>query len=214
MVNVNGLYDISRTVSPQIAVWPGDTPFSYDVVMSKDSGASVNLTTLHLSAHTGTHADAYWHYDSNGLHPAEMPLKKYMGTAQVISLLRAEGGITPAELAGIDLDGAERVLFHTPASDLADHEWSNTFAYLTVELIDYLADRGVVLIGLDSPSVDHVDSKALPCHHQLLTRGMVNLESLQLTGVPDGRYELVALPLRLSAVCGSPVRAVLRDLHL
>lgn len=205
------LYDISRTVGPQIAVWPGDTPFSYDVVMSKAAGASVNLTTLHLSAHTGTHADAYWHYDADGLHPAEMPLEKYIGPAQVISLKRAEGGITPGELAGIDLAGAERVVFHTPASRLPDQQWSNTFAYLTVELIDFLAERDVILIGLDAPSVDHVDSKELPCHHRLLAHGMVNLESLQLTGVPDGRYELIALPLRIGEVCGSPVRAILRE---
>lgn len=207
------IYDISRQVSPSIAVWPGDTPFSFDVLLSKTAGASVNLTTLHLSAHTGTHADAYWHFDEHGLHPAQMPLEKYIGLAQVITLPRADGGITPAELTGIDLDGAERVLFHTPASDLADQQWSDSFAYLTVELIDYLADRGIILIGLDAPSVDRVDSKELPCHHHLMARGLVNLESLQLSGIPDDRYELIALPLRIAEVCGSPVRAILRSLH-
>ncbi len=212
MGTMTTLHDITRIIQPTISVWPGDTPFHFDQVLSKAEGASVNLTTLHLSAHTGTHADAYWHFDDSGAHPAEMPLEKYLGPVQVITLPRADGGITPAELAGIDLTGAERVLFHTPASALPDDHWSDTFAYLTVELIDRLAGDGIQLIGIDSPSVDRVDSNELPCHHRLLTHGMVNLESVLLRDVPEGRYELIALPLQIAGVCGSPVRAVLRTL--
>ncbi len=205
------LYDITRTISPTMSVWPGDTAFRYDLNAGLTVGDSVNLTTLHLSAHTGTHADAYWHFDAVGAHPAAMPIEKYLGTAQVISLNRMEGGITPAELSGHNLSGAERILFHTPISALPDDQWPEPFPYLTVELIDLLAEAGIVLIGVDSPSVDRVDSKDLPCHHRLLARGIVNLENLNLSAVPDGRYELIALPLKIAEVCGSPVRAVLRS---
>ena len=137
---------------------------------------------------------------------------RYLGPAQVISVARIEGGITVADLAGIDINGAERVLLHTAVSALTDNQWPDPFPYLTLELVDYLADQGIKLIGVDSLSVDAVDSKTLPCHHQIRARNMANLENLLLHNVPDGRYELIALPLRLETACGSPVRAVLRSI--
>ncbi|MHB8629647.1 MAG: cyclase family protein [Aggregatilineales bacterium] len=206
------LYDVTRTISPAISVWPGDSLFQIEQLGQIAMGDSVNLTTLHMSAHTGTHADAWWHCSDEGVRIGDMPLDRYIGPAQVLSVLRASGGIMVSDLAGTDLTGAERVLFHTPVSELADDRWPDPFPYLTVELVDFLADHGIKLIGLDSPSVDAVDSKTLPCHQRLRIRGLANLENLQLRAVPDGRYELMALPLRLAGACGSPVRAVLRSL--
>ncbi len=205
-------YDVTRMVSPAISVWPGDSLFQIEQLGRIAAGDSVNLTTLHMSAHTGTHADAWWHCSDEGAHIGDMPLDRYIGAAQVVSVARVSGGITVGDLAGIDLAGAERALFHTPVSELSDDRWPDPFPFLTVELVDFLADRGIKLIGIDSPSVDAVDSKTLPCHQRLRTRGLANLESLQLRAVPDGRYELMALPLRLVGACGSPVRAVLRSL--
>ena len=206
------LYDISRTVSTTTAVWPGDSQFHLEVLSDMTQGQSVNLTTLHLSAHTGTHADAWWHYSTDGARIGAMPLDRYIGPAQVISVARRAGGITLADLNGVGIDGAERVLLHTAISDLNDDQWPDPFPCLTVELVDYLAAHAIRLIGVDLPSVDAVDSRTLPCHNRIRAHGMANLESLQLRGVPDGRYELIALPLRIEVACGSPVRAVLRRL--
>jgi arylformamidase len=108
------------------------------------------------------------------------------------------------------LDGEERLLIHSQVSDL-DEVWPDIFPYLSVELINWFAGQGGRLIGLDSPSADAFDSRDLPCHHALRRNGMVNLESLVLRDVPDGDYELVALPLKFADACGSPVRAILRD---
>jgi arylformamidase len=94
-----------------------------------------------------------------------------------------------------------------------DHEWPDEFPYLSVELVERLASLNIRLVGLDSPSVDAFESQDLPCHHALHRHGLVNLESLLLRGVPDGDYELIALPLKLDGACGSPVRAVLRTLE-
>ena len=212
MIPTNSLYDITRTINAEIAVWPGDSPFQLEMVADIAAGSSVNLSTIHLSAHTGTHADAWWHFSDDGTRIGAMLLERYLGPAQVISVARTHGGITVADLAGIDITGAERVLLHTAISALPDNQWPDPFPYLTVELVDYLADQGIKLIGVDSPSVDAVDSKTLPCHHQIRARNMANLENLLLHAVPDGRYELIALPLRLEAACGSPVRAVLRSI--
>ena len=206
------LYDITRTVTPRTAVWPGDTPYSFETVASIADGSSVNLTTICLSPHTGTHADAYFHYERDGEHPAAMPLDAYVGRARVVTVTRRDGPLTPADLAGVEMAGAERLLVHSHVSELADDVWPDEFPYLSVELIEWLAGLGVRLIGLDSPSVDDFTSKDLPCHHALRRFGLVNLELVQLRGVPDGDYDLTALPLKLDDACGSPVRAVLRTL--
>lgn len=207
------LYDISRTIAPTTAVWPGDEPFSFSMVMELAQGHSVNLTRLSLSPHTGTHADAGWHTSAQGLHPDQLPLEKYIGRAQVATISRRHGGIVPSDVAHLVKTPIERLLIHTRISDDPDQVFDETFPYPTVELIDWLADQGAVLLGLDSPSVDAFDSKDLPGHRRLRERGMVHLETLQLSGVPDGEYELIALPLKIAGVCGSPVRAILRTLE-
>jgi arylformamidase len=206
------IYDITRPVTSHLAVWPGDTPYRVHALAKIEDGASVNLLTLNLSAHTGTHADAYYHYEAEGAHPINMPLEHYVGRARVVTVTREEGALVPADFAHVDLTGAERLLIHSHVSDLSDDEWPSEFPYLSVELIEWLHGLGIVLIGLDSPSIDDFDSKELLCHHALNRYRMVNIETLQLRDVPDGDYELIALPLRLDLACASPVRAILRTL--
>ncbi|MDX1993104.1 MAG: cyclase family protein [bacterium] len=205
------LYDITRTVRPSLKVWPGDTPFAVEHALRLEAGASVNLTTLTLSAHTGSHADAYYHYEANGAHPAQMPLDAYIGSARVVTVAKQDGPLNVEDFAPADLNHVERLLIHSHVSDLPDDQWPQRFPYLSVELIEHLAGQGCRLIGLDSPSVDAFDSTDLPCHHALRRFNMVNLETLLLRDVPDGDYELIALPLKFDLACGSPVRAVLRS---
>lgn len=205
------LYDITRTVAPTLAVWPGDTPFSFEQNLTLEE-SGVNLTTLTMTAHVGTHTDAPWHTEPHTVHPADMPLEPFIGPALIISVDRQAGGITPDDLGDVDLGGVSRVLLHTWYSTVPEHQFRQDFPYPTPALIDWLADRGVVLLGVDLPTLDPFASETFDSHHRLFAQGMVNLENLALAGVPDGRYELVALPLKLAGVCGSPVRAILRDL--
>jgi arylformamidase len=206
------IYDITRTVSARTAVFPGDTPYSTRLNWRISDGAPVNLTTVNTTPHVGTHADAYFHYIRDGIHPNQMPLESYIGRARVVTVNKRHGEITLDDLGGMSLEGAERLLIHTWVSDVPDDQWTTDFPYTSVSLLETLAQHGVVLIGVDVSSVDDVNSATLPAHHALKRLGMVNLENLALGGVPDGDYELVALPLKLDAACGSPVRAILRTL--
>ncbi|MFC1960503.1 cyclase family protein [Chloroflexota bacterium] len=205
------IYDITRTVAPTLAVWPGDTPFSFEQMLTLAEGDSVNLTTLTMIAHAGTHMDAPWHTEPRLMHPADMPLEPFIGPALVVSVDREQGGITPQDLGDVDLTGVTRVLLHTWYSTVPEDRFAQDFPYPTVALIDWLAAQGVVLLGVDLPTIDPFDSETLDGHHCLFGHGMVNLENLALDSVPDGCYELVALPLKLAGVCGSPVRAILRE---
>ncbi len=206
------IYDITRTVSPTLKVWPGDTEYAAAAVVTMAGGAPVNLFTLTLSAHTGTHADAYYHYTKDGAHPAQMPLEQYVGPARVVTVSRRDGPLTADDFPAGSLDGVRRLLVHSHVSNLPDEVWPSEFPYPSPDLIELLGRHGCLLIGLDSPSFDDLNSSTLDGHHALRRSGMVNLETLNLSGVPDGDYELVALPLKLDLACGSPVRAILRTL--
>ena len=78
--------------------------------------------------------------------------------------------------------------------------------------IEALADLGAMLVGIDTASVDPTDSKTLDSHQVLRRRRLRVLENLVLDEVPEGDYELIALPLKLTTADASPVRAVLRPL--
>jgi len=211
------LYDITPLVDEQLAVWPGDTPYRAEDQLRLEDGDPVHLSTITLSCHTGAHADAPCHYAKDGAGIDEAPLGAYLGPCVVVDVEPEDRAIRSRDLdegiavLGFPLRGAERVLFRTGCTK--DRTvFPDPLACFTPELVEHCAAHEIVLMGLDSPSVDRFDSKDLPSHHALHAHGIVNLENLALDGVPAGRYELVALPLRLRGRDASPVRAVLRTL--
>ena len=199
--------DISPLISPRLAVWPGDVPFSRSVAASMADGANLDLSSMTTTLHLGAHADAPSHYTRGGAGMDAVDLAPYYGPCQVLRVTVNRGErILPhhlkAEIA------APRVLFHT--GTFPDPEaWNINFASLSPELIEHLHGKGVLLVGLDTPSVDPFESKALEAHQALARTGMRNLEGLVLDEVPEGLYMLAALPLKLEGADASPVRAVL-----
>ena len=206
-------YDISRTLSPSIAVWPGDTPFGLQQVLDRKQGESVNLTTITMSAHTGSHIDAPRHFTDEGATLEQLDLRPYWGLAQVVTVTKAAGALYPADFAGYELEQAPRLLVHSAASALEPSHFPQEIVYPSPELADYLGSLGILLYGTDAPSMDAVDDPHLPGHNALLRNQISILEGLDLSGVPDGIYELVALPLKIAGGDGSPVRAALRRLE-
>jgi arylformamidase len=205
------MYDITRIVGHHNAVFPGDAPYQVETLASISDDVPVNLVTVTSTPHIGTHADAYFHYVANGDHPYQMPLEAYIGKARVVTVKKEAGALYPADFAHVDLVGGERLLIHSVASDWGDDVWRDDIVYPSPELIAWLANMDYKLIGMDTASVDATDSKTLDGHKAIYEHGMVNLENLVLRGVPDGDYELIALPLKLDEACASPVRAILRD---
>lgn len=201
-------YDITRPISPASAVWHGDTPFSSRDVMAIRDGDSVNVATITLSTHTGTHADAPRHYVDDAAGADALDLGKYIGRVRVVTL-DTQDAITRDDIARLNLDGVTRVLFHTRASDLPDDVFPSRFAYFTSDAVDLLGQRGIVLVGTDSPSVDEFSSKTLLAHKALFKHGIAILEMLALKDVPDGDYDLIALPLKIIGADAAPVRAIL-----
>jgi arylformamidase len=204
------LYDISATIRPAIPVWPGDTAFAARLAWSIDAGASVNVTAITTTPHLGSHADAPFHTEPRGVGIADMPIESYLGPCRVIKV-PATPLIEPRHVEGIDLASPRRVLFRSD-SVRDRRSFPERFTALSPELATLLGTRGVLLVGMDTPSVDPFDSKELLAHHALARGGVAILEGLLLDGVPEGIYELIALPLKMEGLDASPVRAVLRTL--
>ena len=204
------IHDITRPVNARTAVWPGDQPFRLRHTMRLGAGAAVNLTAMNATLHLGTHMDAWYHCAADGASAADMPLVACIGPARLVTVGRDAGPLELSDLKPGSLAGIERLLLRSAVSDQEAHVWPEAWPWPDPALIEALAASGVRLLGLDSPSVDAGDSHDLPGHHALRRHNIVTLESLWLRDVPDGDYELVALPLRLEGACASPVRAILR----
>jgi arylformamidase len=207
---VQVLHDITPSITPDLKVWPGDTPPSREVLCELSKGDPITLSTLHATVHIGAHADGPNHYAEGAPTIDERALDFYIGTCQVIHADVPRGTRVRAEDLGTEIM-AGRVLIAT--GTYPDPETFNEdFAALDPDLIDHLHEQGVALIGIDTQSVDLFTSKDLPAHARFHANDMAILEGLVLKDVPAGLYELIALPLPLVGFDASPVRAVLRTL--
>jgi arylformamidase len=203
------LYDVSIAVGVGTPEWPGDAPFHCGWTTRIAEGASVNLSSISGSPHVGTHADAPLHVRDGWPASDALPLEAFLGPALVLDAARLDGGLASLSADDPRLRGVERLLVRTGRS-IADGAFPHEWPVLAETTAAALAARGLRLFGVDAPSVDHRDSKALDVHHALFGGGAYVLENLDLRDVPEGRYELVALPQRVVGLDAAPVRAVLR----
>ena len=206
------LWDISPPVRATSPVFPGDTPFSQQWKWTIGPECPVNVSEIRLSPHVGAHADAPLHYDAKGTPIGEVALEPFLGVCRVIHAIGVHPLIEIADLQHAAAALPPRVLVRTEQCAAVD-AWRDRFAAFAPETLDWLAERGVRLVGIDTPSVDPGSSKTLDSHHRLRQHDMRVLENLVLDAVPAGDYELIALPLALADADASPVRAVLRALR-
>lgn len=203
------LFDVSPRLSSETPVWPGDQALIVNWTQHVSSGHFSNLSAITLTPHLGAHVDAPLHLFDGQPDVGAMDLRSFIGPATVVDL-RGTREVTASKLAGIQLAEVERLLLRTRSESGG---FSHDFPHLTPEAAELLARSGLLLLGIDTPSVDAAHDDGLPVHRRLLEAGVAILEGLELDEIEPGLYELIALPLRLSGVEASPVRAVLRPLE-
>lgn len=208
---MKAIWDISPPVDATSPVFPGDTAYRQQWAAEIGPDCPVNVSAITLSPHVGAHADAPLHYDPQGVAAGALPLEPYLGHCRVIHAIDASPLIELAHVQHALADVPPRVLIRTYRRFPVD-QFDSALIGVDPRLVHALADRGVALIGLDSASLDPADSKALPSHQAIRARGVRVLENLLLDDVPEGDYELIALPLKLVTADASPVRAILREL--
>jgi len=195
------VYDITRPLSEDTLIYPGDIRPRFNEI---DNG-QYRVTEMTLATHTGTHIDAPSHYLEGGLTVDAIPPERLAGPAQVLDCSDAEGIIGPGHLAG-RLSGTRTLLLKTWFS--GRQEFDPGYPALSVEAAGLIAGAGITCLGTDAPSIEAFEGDGA-VHRLLLGHGTVILELLDLSAVPEGEYFMVALPLRLKGLDGSPVRAVL-----
>jgi len=210
------IWDISRTLSNDFAEWPGDEPFHYRLTREIAGGQSVNLGAITMSVHNGTHADAQLHFDPKGESIEKAPLDIYVGCATVVDLTQTflqskEKHLITTE----DLQPYAEEIAATSRLLVKTGRWSdstifpNQIPVIAADIPAWLQKNGVKLLGLDLPSMDEIDSKSLQNHHALADAGIAIVESLDLSEVAPGIYNLAALPPKIAGGDGAPMRAIL-----
>jgi arylformamidase len=203
------LWDISPPVAPHSPVFPGDTAYSQRWAASIGPGCPVNVSAITTTPHVGAHADAPLHYDPAGAAIGAVPLDAYLGPCRVVHAIGC-GPLVRWEHLAHALDGLPPRLLVRMYARMPLDRFDDALPAFEPACLERLADLGVRLVGTDSASVDPAASKDLPAHQVLRRRGLAVLENLLLDAVPEGDYELIALPLKLMTADASPVRAVLR----
>jgi len=206
--------DISRPLTNDLAPWPGDTPFRYELTWRLSEACPVNVGALSMSAHNGTHADAPFHFAEKGAGIDSVPLENYIGPAVVIDLTgrfsRTQVSIGVADLEHVrsQIADTRRVLLKTNCFP-DPTRFPDWIPVLKPEAIAWLSKLRVFLLGVDVPSVDPIEARVLANHQTLAAGKIAIVESLDLSEIEAGVYQFAALPLKIVGGDAAPVRALL-----
>ena len=209
------IFDVSRPLANDLAPWPGDTRFHFELKWKMAEGATVNVGAVQMGMHNGTHADAPFHFAQGAETIDRMPLETYLGDALVVDLTKLFETDRTRQIAIVDIEPFSDALERAPRLLLKTGVWKDSSVFpesipvIAADVPEWLRARKVKLIGLDLPSVDPIEAKKLVNHHALAAAGIAIVESLDLSAVEGGNYHFSALPLRISGGDAGPVRAIL-----
>jgi arylformamidase len=208
------IYDITVPIHSTMPVYEGDPGVKIEAWSAFAKGDSSNVSMLNFGAHTGTHVDAPAHFIEGARKIDALPLEILIGPARVIRVPDDLTEITPEFLAGCDLSGIERLIFHTRNSGFWNEGFRRDYTHLLPEAAQKLVDGGIKLVGTDYLSIEKFHSGHHKTHLTLLSNNVVIVEGLSLSEVPEGDYELICLPLKIAdgSGDGAPARAVLRTM--
>jgi arylformamidase len=204
------LIDVTVPLDQNLPVYPGNAPFVLEAVKRVARGDSSNVSTLHMSAHAGTHVDAPRHFFDEGPGVEALPLEMLLGRTRVVEIT-SRAGIGADELADLDLSEDVRVLFKTANSRLwGSPEFHKDYVGVTASGAEHLIAHGIKVVGVDYLTVEEFKKPGAPAHHTLLGGGAIIIEGLNLRDVEPGIYDMICLPLRVVGADGAPARVLLR----
>ena len=206
-----GWMDISEPISKSTIVWPGDPQAIITQVASYDLGDHYQLSEAFLNLHTGTHVDAPLHFIKEGKDVTQIRLDAMMGETKVLDA-SAQKVIAPDWLMTKNLRKGDRLLFKTmkDTDNRQEKLLQKDFIALDVDAAYYLSELGIVLTGIDGLSIA-IAHELNETHQVLLKNEIVIVEVLNLTGIPEGNYEMICLPIKIEGAEAAPARVLLRQ---
>lgn len=214
MIAVSGppmkLIDVSLPLDANLPTYPNNTPFTLEAIKRIARGDSSNVSTLHMSAHSGTHVDAPRHFSDDGVGTEALALEMLVGRTRVIEVTTRKA-ITAEDLSSFNFSDDVRVLIKTHNSRLwGSPEFHTDFIGVAESGAKHLVEHGIKVVGIDYLSVEAYKAPGAPAHHVLLGAGTIVIEGLNLRDVEPGIYDMYCLPLRITGSDGAPARVVLR----
>jgi arylformamidase len=194
--------DATRDLANGGIVYPGD----YVPQFIQEDHDKYLLTKVAMSTHSGTHIDAPSHYLKNDMSVDKIPIERLIGRCRVIDLRDVTGEIGPRDLSLLP-DGVSTILIKTTFS--GSNTFSEDYPALSLDAARALTRQGIGCVGIDSPSIESFTGTG-DVHRELLGKGVVIIELLDLSRVKEGYYEMIALPLRLTGLDGAPCRVILK----
>ena len=205
-------YDISLPISSAMPVWPGDPPIRVERISSIRRGDGCNVSRMEIGTHLLTHVDAPRHFAEHGMSVDRLPLELLIGPALVVEPNSKDNLITATDLGQLGIRHTERLLIKTRNSQLwmgGPYEFESNFVCLSKDAARWLVSKGIKLVGIDYLSIEPFEAEDSVVHRTLLKQGIVIVEGLNLSQVPEGRYQLICLPLKVRDGDGAPARVVL-----
>ncbi len=207
--------DLTLEISNKMSSFPG-SPSPQFISWADKKSDGYNLELLFFSSHTGTHLDAPYHFVEKGLQIDKIPLNKLITNALVCRVKKGPSQlITRKDIIDFETrNGAISrnlaLVFETGWSkNITKNDYFTKNPGLSVAAAKYLLEKKIILVGIDSPSIDMGKDSKFSVHHILLKRGVLILENLyNLDKIPRSYFKLIVLPLKLKGATGSPVRAV------
>ncbi|MBI4962537.1 MAG: cyclase family protein [Desulfomonile tiedjei] len=211
MLDNRRAYDISVVLGEESIDYPGDTPYSRELIRKLKDGDLCNLSKLTMSPHCGTHVDFPAHFVLGGKTVDQYSVTDFILPASVVEIEDKEA-IRPCELENLLVEPGDALLFKTENSRQG---WCRCalfleeFVYMISDAADLCIEKEAALVGIDYITIERYGDNAFPVHRKLLENNLLILEGTDLSQVPPGRYTLICLPVKIKGCESSPVRAIL-----
>lgn len=207
--------DLTHTISEGMPVYPGtEGPRIRQATTIEAEGFAEKLITMY--SHTGTHMDAPGHIVAGAKTLDQFEAGQFFGLAHLVDVSACKDGtigIDVIEANAAAICGKAFVIFRSGWSGLWGKEaYYRGFPVLSEAAALRLCDFGLRGLGLDMISVDRVETADFPIHKILFKRGLVVVENLDNLDALPPTFLFSAMPLRMAASDGSPVRAVAIEL--
>lgn len=196
-------------------IWPGSPGVHIKWLSDKSKGDFASGSKIEMDLHCGTHIDAPLHHIPGAKTSLEISLAKLNGPCMVLDC--GEHKVISAEMLesrANEIGHSSRILFKTQNSALwanPYHSFKSDYCALDASAAKWIADRHLSLVGIDYLSIQLFKDPPLT-HEILLAAEVVILETINLTNVEEGRYELLCLPVKIEGVEAASCRALLKKL--
>lgn len=202
------IIDISRPISKEEAVYPGNQPVVLTRLKKYEKDGST-LSAINFGLHTASHLDLPPHYAKSSLHAEKVDLQKCFGWARVFDFTKTKGEIGGKEIKRIKLRADEIILLKTRNSNQAGKKFNKNFIHINEDAAKIIVKAGIRAVGIDGPSIRKFGLRPDTVHPLLLKRGVLIYEGLWLKEAKPGEYYFFGLPLKIVGGEASPVRAIL-----